>query len=213
MNFIFDFDGTLADTSELIVATMQKSIKEMGLPFKNEGEIKATIGVRLEEIPSILWPEHEKIGDTFATLYRKHFEMTKKEITVKLYPGVKETLKALKEKGHNLAIATSRSRRSVEELALQLSILDEFDYMLGGDEVSEGKPHAESIYKILQTSGWKKEDTVMVGDMAVDIQMGKAADVRTCGVSYGNGNTTDLKDAGSQEIISHFGELINLYDR
>ena len=61
-NIIFDFDGTLADTSKLIVATMQKSIKEYGLPSRTEEQIRATIGVRLEEIPLILWPSHKDIG-------------------------------------------------------------------------------------------------------------------------------------------------------
>lgn len=206
-NIIFDFDGTLADTSKLIVATMQKSIKDFDLPFKEEDEIKATIGVRLEEIPSILWPSFKDLGESFAEIYRVNFGEIKQNIPVTLFNGVKETLSRLKESGYQMAIATSRSYKSVEELTLQLGIRDYFTYLLGGDNVSMGKPHPESIDKILSEKDWKKDETMMVGDMDVDIKMGKNAGISTCGVTYGNGKSLDLEAAGSDFIISDFSIL------
>ena len=206
-NIIFDFDGTLADTSKLIVATMQKSIKDYGLPFRNEEQIKATIGVRLEEIPSVLWPNSEGIGEPFAALYRKNFEELKGKIPVTLFQGVKATLGKLNEEGYRMAIATSRSHRSVEELTKQLGIRDYFTKLLGGNDVSEGKPNPESIYKILSEMDWPKNETMMVGDMAVDIKMGENAGIKTCGVTYGNGKTLELEEAGANYIISDFSNL------
>lgn len=209
-NFIFDFDGTLADTSNLIVATMQKSIKDYGLPFRNEDQIKATIGVRLEEIPSILWPSFEGLGETFAAIYRKNFEELKDQIPVNLFPGVKESLSKLNKAGHQMAIATSRSHRSVEELTRQLRIREYFVYIVGGNDVSEGKPHPESILKIITDMDWKKEETLMVGDMSVDIMMGKNSGIQTCGVTYGNGKPSELEEAGADYIISDFNSLTDL---
>lgn len=209
-NIIFDFDGTLADTSKLIVATMQKSIQDYGLPYRNEDEIKATIGVRLEEIPSILWPSFKDLGKPFASIYRDNFEVLKYKILITLFPGVKETLSELKRQDLQMAIATSRSHRSVEELAEQLGIKECFKYILGGDDVSEGKPNPESVYKIINDMGWQPENTMMVGDMSVDILMGKNAGVRTCGVAYGNGKVTELEEAGADYIISNFHQLINI---
>ncbi|MCH5223451.1 MAG: HAD family hydrolase [Muribaculaceae bacterium] len=206
-NIIFDFDGTLADTSQLIVATMQRSIEELQLPFRTSEEIKATIGIRLEEIPSYLWPDIPELGEKMATVYRKNFELLKDEIPATLFPGVKETLSKLKEAGCRFAIATSRSRKSVEELTRQLGLRDFFTYMLGGDDVSEGKPNPESIFKILTELDWLKDETMMVGDMVVDILMGKNAGIRTCGVTYGNGKTLELEEAGSDFIISDFSNL------
>lgn len=211
-NIIFDFDGTLADTSKLIVATMQKSIQDYGLPFRSEEQIKATIGVRLEEIPSILWPSFKGIGKPFTAIYRKNFEELKDNIPVLLFPGVKETLSKLKEEGYLMAIATSRSHRSVEELTQQLGIRDYFAYLLGGNDVSKGKPNPESIFKILSEMSWKKEETMMVGDMSVDIQMGKNAVIKTCGVTYGNGKTLELEEAGADNIISVFSNLKNILE-
>lgn len=206
-NIIFDFDGTLADTSNLIVSTMQKSIQDIGLPFRNEEQIKATIGVRLEEIPSILWPSLKGIGEPFATIYRKNFEVLKDTIPVTLFPGVEKTLSKLKENGYKMAVATSRSHRSVEELTQHLGIRNCFDYLLGGDDVSEGKPNPESIFKILSYMNWNKENTLMVGDMTVDILMGKNAGMKTCGVTYGNGKSQELEEAGANYILKRFPDL------
>ena len=208
-NIIFDFDGTLADTSKIIVATMQKSINDYGLPFRNEEQIKATIGVRLEEIPSLLWPSFIGLGESFASIYRENFEELKNKIQVNLYPGVKETIIKLREENYRLAIATSRSHRSVDELTHKFGIKDYFDFILGGDNVNEGKPNPESINKILSEMNWKPNETMMVGDMTVDIKMGKNSGVKTCGVTYGNGKALELKDAGADYIISDFSKLID----
>lgn len=209
-NIIFDFDGTLADTSRLIVATMQKSIQDYELPYRNEDQIKATIGVRLEEIPSILWDKIRIPGEGFANIYRKNFELLKDKIPVTLFPGVRETLSDLKDNGYLMAIATSRSRRSLEELTDQLAIKDFFVYMLGGDNVSEGKPAPESIFKIMDAFTWRADHTLMVGDMPVDMIMGKNAGMKTCGVTYGNGKESDLKNAGANYIITNFPALKNI---
>ena len=209
-NIIFDFDGTLADTSKLIVATMQKSIHDYGLPFRNDEEIKATIGVRLEEIPSILWPSVKGIGEYFADIYRRNFQELKYKIPVTLFKGVKETLSGLKEEDCKTAIATSRSHHSVDELAQQLGIRDCFDYLLGGNDVLEGKPNPESIYKILSEMGWEAEKSLMVGDMSVDILMGKNAGIKTCGVTYGNGDRINLEEAGADFIISDIRKIIEI---
>ena len=209
-NIIFDFDGTLADTSHLIVTTMQKSIEDCGLPHKTESEIRATIGLRLEEIPYKLWPGFKESGNKFADVYRKNFEVLKDVIPIRLYDGVKETLKVLKDKGINMSIATSRSHKSVEELTDKLGIRDNFDFLLGGNDVSKGKPDPESIYKIFSATGWEDKDTIMVGDMGVDILMGGNAHLQTCGVTYGNGNLSDLQEAGANFIIREFYDLKNI---
>lgn len=206
-NIIFDFDGTLADTSELIVTTMQKSIQDARLPFKSSQEIKATIGIRLEEIPSILWPQINDIDKKFAELYRKNFEEIKKIVPVKLFPEIKETLDFLSINNYKMAIATSRSLKSVEELAESLGIKEKFSYILGGDSVANGKPDPESLYLIMDAMNWNKEQTMMVGDMDVDIKMGKRAGIQTCGVTYGNGKVSDLIETGADNLIDSIGQI------
>ena len=211
-NIIFDFDGTLADTSHLVVATMQKSIKELGLPFRNDAQIKSTIGIRLEEIPTILWPSKKDISESFAKIYRKNFEELKDIIPITLFPGVKETLLKLKTREYQMAIATSRSHQSVDELTGQFGIKDCFVVVVGGNDVTDGKPNPESINKILAEETWKPNETIMVGDMTVDIIMGKNAGVKTCGVTYGNGKTLDLEKAGADLLISDFSIIPDILE-
>lgn len=211
-NIIFDFDGTLADTSNLIVATMQKTASDLGLPCRTEDRIKSTIGLRLEEIPPILWTDTNVSGEIFAEVYRKNFEDLKYKFPVTLFPYVKETLSKIKEDNSNfyLAVATSRSHKSVEELLDQLNIKEYFDYILGGNDVIEGKPNPESIFKILSRINGSSEDTLMVGDMKVDMIMGKNAGVNTCGVTYGNGKKTELQEAEANFIIESFKDLLEV---
>lgn len=211
--FIFDFDGTLADTSQLIVSTMQKTVKDFGLPFRDEDQIKSTIGLRLEEIPGILWPDLKNIGESFVSGYRKNFEEVKNNIPVKLFPGVKETLSNLKVNGYKMAIATSRSHKSVEELTKTFHINEFFDCLVGGDDVSEGKPNPESIFKISDLMDWDIHEIIMVGDMAVDILMGKNAGVKTCGVTYGNGKILELEEAGADFIIPSFHSMPEILNK
>ena len=211
-NLIFDFDGTLADTSKLIVTTMQKTIQDIGLPYRTEEELKAAIGIRLEEIPSFLWQDLKGLGEKSADVYRRNFEIIKEEIKVSLFPKVKETLTILKNKGYGLAIATSRSYKSVYNLTELLGITEYFDFLLGGDNVIEGKPNPESIYLILEEMRWKPSETVMVGDMPVDIRMGKNASIETIAVSYGNANDTSLKDSQPDYLIPSFSEILNIID-
>ena len=208
-NLIFDFDGTIADTSGLIVATMQKTIDDLHLPSRSDDEIKSTIGVRLHEIPSVLWPELPNLGKIVADTYRQNFDLLKTSVPVNLFRGVEETLFDLKKLGIDMAVATSRSHQSVEELTIKLGIREYFTMLLGGNDVLKGKPDPESIFKILGELAWNENETMMVGDMPVDVLMGKNAGLRTCGVTYGNGSEQDLIMAGADLIISRFQELKN----
>lgn len=209
-NVIFDFDGTLADSLELILATNHRTIAELGLPSKTDNEIKACIGLKLEEAPAIFWPGLKDVEQPFVATYRRVFNDLKDRIPVTLFPGVADALSQLKNNGCRLSIATSRSRASANELTEKLGIKDCFDIIIGGDDVENGKPHPEAIYKILTATGAKPEETMMVGDMGVDVAMGKAAGASACGVTWGNGFRKDLEIAGADMIVDSMESLGNI---
>ena len=206
-NIIFDFDGTLADTASLIVATMQSCMRDLNLPVRSEEECRSTIGMRLEEIPSRLWPDISNIGERYSQTYRKNFDELKKTFVLECFPGVTETLKRLNAEGYNLAIATSRNRQSLKELLASLGIGDCFHALVAGDDVTEGKPSPEPVLRILLQMGWKPDATLVVGDMDVDILMGKSAGCHTCGVTYGNGSPQELTDAGADKVVENICEI------
>lgn len=206
-NIIFDFDGTLVDTAPLIVKTMQAAIREMNLPERTGVKCRATIGLRLEEIPAVLWPEFTGIGVEYARTYRRIFDKLKRPLNVNCFPGVIETLGVLHGSGYKMAIASSRSRQSLEEYVEFFGPDKYFCMLVGGNDVAHGKPDPEPVLSILDAKGWKANETLVVGDATVDIQMGKSAGTHTCAVTYGNGTAIELKSAHPDYIISEFTDL------
>lgn len=206
-NIVFDFDGTLADTAELTVETMHRTNRALNLPDKSDAECRAMIGYRLEEIPSILWPDMPDLSERYAATFREIYKSTKEDFKVRTYPGVSDTLTRLKRDGIRMAVASSRSKVSLMELCSELHIVDYFQMVVGGGDVKIGKPAPDPVNLVLATQGWDKDETLVVGDMSVDILMGKAAGAATCGVTYGNGSVKELRDAGAVYLISDFSEL------
>ena len=209
-NIIFDFDGTLADTSALIVATIQTTIQQLGLPEKTEPECQSVIGLRLEEVASVLWPDIADLNESFAACYRQTFEALKSAYRVTCYPGVIALLQQLRAAGYGLAIASSRGHRSLAAYTDEFGITDNFSLLIGGDDVAVGKPAPDPVLAILAAQHWSAAETLTVGDMAVDIQMGRRAGTRTCGVTYGNGSRPELEAAGADWIIDHFPDLLSV---
>lgn len=209
-NIIFDFDGTLVDTAELIVETMQRTIKALGLPEKTNEECRAMIGYRLEEIPLILWPDITDISQGYVNCYREIFNSIKGSFKIQLYPNVLAALTVLNQNGIKMAIASSRSKASLQEYCAELHLPGLFQMLVGGGDVKNGKPAPDPVNLVLATLGWDKDETLVVGDMNVDILMGKGAGTATCGVTYGNGSISELEEASADYIISDFSDLTGI---
>lgn len=205
---ILDFDGTLGDTASVIIKTMHETIREMGLPTRTDEQCAAMIGLRLVEIPPVLFPECEIDVNLYADTYRRLFDVHNKDGAVKLYPHVIETLKALKARGLTLTIASSRGQTSLSQFVKNLGLTEIITYILGAGDVENGKPHPEAIFKTLDKYGFTPYQAIMVGDTIFDIQMGINAGTKTCGVTYGNGSRESLSPA--DWLIDDFSELLAL---
>ena len=203
---ILDFDGTLADTTGVIIRTMQATIKELGLPSRTDQQCAAMIGLRLVEIPAVLFAGEDVDGDLYADTYRRLFRLYNTEGAVELYPNVAETLKELKNRGIVLTIASSRSNASLSDYIVNLGLTDILSYVVGADDVKEGKPDPEPVNITLEKFGFMPEEVIVVGDTVFDVKMGINAGTRTCGVTYGNGSRESLSEA--TWLIEDFGELL-----
>ncbi len=203
-NIIFDFDGTLVDTSPLIVATMQTTAKELGLDARTDAECRSTIGIRLEDVPPVLWPDNADATENFASTYRIVFDRLKRPLDVKCFPGVLDMLRSLHESGCRMAIASSRSHKSLQEYVDQFRLSVYFSILVGGNDVEHGKPSPEPVIRILESCGWDASETLTVGDAPVDIMMGRAAGTATCAVTYGNGTIEELVSAQPTYFIPEF---------
>ena len=183
---IFDFDGTLGDTRRNIIMTMQETLRVLDYPVAGEEDIAATIGLPLEKgfeqlLPGISDTETTKCAST----YRAIFERKRKALVPQLFPHVKETLATLHDMGLILTVASSRSSPSLNAFLQEMGIAQYISYVLGADNVTKAKPDPEPVLLTLSALGFPAEEALVVGDMPVDIQMGKGAGVRTCAVTYG----------------------------
>ena len=208
---IFDFDGTLGDTRRNIVTTMQMTIRETGLPARTDHECTSTIGLPLDGCFEALYPDESKETILLCTdTYRRIFQENLQTMKPQVFPKVRETLQALKEQGLTLTIASSRWHKSLSELTHDLQIAEYISYLVGADDVVKAKPDPEPVLKTLSAMGFKASEALVVGDMNVDILMGRNAGAKTCGVTYGNGTKQELEEAGADYLIDSIDELLTV---
>jgi HAD superfamily hydrolase (TIGR01509 family) len=206
---LFDFDGTLADTTQPIIIAMGMMLEELGLPYKTEAERKSGIGLAMpENLKYACGVPEDKISEG-ERLYRKYFSENAKG-NVTLYEGVREVLEQLHKQGYALGIVTSRKNDTLTEFMKDLGIYDLFGAIISVDHVINHKPHPETVFKALEILGKKPEQALVVGDATYDILMGKGAGCRTCGVSYGHQGRDTLSTVSPDYIIDSMRELLAL---
>ena len=208
---IFDFDGTLGDTRRNIVQTMQQTMEAMHLPVADEAACASTIGLPLEECFRMIChdlPDAKILECTSA--YRRIFELNKQKMPPALFPHVKETLQHLHHQDYALTVASSRSSASLKDFMHDMGISQYISYIVGADNVTHAKPHPEPVLKTLDALDVPARETLVVGDMPVDIMMGGSAGTRTCAVTYGNATRQQLVAAGADFVIDDLAELLQL---
>ena len=204
---ILDFDGTLADTRGLIVKTMQQTIASLGLESRTDDECASMIGLPLKQAFTDLIPMTDAMGDQCVDTYRRIFNENNAAYTIPTFSNVLETLRLLSQKGYTLTIASSRSHRSLMEFVVGMDLQEVLTYVLGAEDVSQAKPNPEPVLNTLEKFGCSPDEALVVGDTWYDIEMGRRAGVRTCGVTYGNGTREELMNAGADFLIDDFEEL------
>lgn len=205
---ILDFDGTLADTVELIVKTNQEVQRRMNYPVCTPETIISTIGLPLAQGIEAMYPQ-EKLENLpqWVKVYREVFDNLKTQIVPALFPGVKETLEELTARGCICTVASSRGRESLNDFLREMGLSRYISYVLGAEDVTRAKPFPDPVLKTLEKLGVSASEAIVVGDMPVDIQMGLGAGAYTCGVTYGNSNREALEASGAHYVIDSFSDL------
>ncbi len=208
---VFDFDGTLADTTEGIIITTQETLRRMGLPVVSAERFRPVIGLSLKDCFRYGTQTPEERLDEAAEVYRRLFDGIAVPRTT-LYEGVPETLEALRKRGLQLGIATSRSGRTLRMLLDVLGIRDCFSELAATDEVEHPKPAPDLALLLMERLGARPEETVIIGDTVFDLQMGRAAGCRTVGVTWGNQPREQIGTASPDWIIDRFPALLDILD-
>lgn len=206
---IFDFDGTLADTQRGIVATAQEVLRQMGLPPADEAALAATIGLPLRENFTRGAGLGDEEADRAVEIYRSIFDEVAVPV-IQLFPGIDETLRTLAGRGIPMAVGSSRGQRSLEMLMERTGLAQYIpvSMVFGVESAARPKPAPDLVYVILGKLGTRPEETLVVGDTTFDIEMGRAAGCRTCGVSYGNQSADQLATAAPDYIIDDLRKLL-----
>ena len=178
---LFDFDGTLLDSNELIADSWRyTAITLTGRDISDE-EIRSTLGEMLIDSIRRLLPE---IDAEYALEYYRDYQREIFLERIKLFDGTEEVLRLLKATGYKTALVTSRLKGSTERGLVHFGIKDLFDAVLTASDTDKFKPDPAPVLMILDMIGRKPEDALFVGDTASDVEAGRAAGVLTALVSW-----------------------------
>ena len=208
-NIIFDVDGTLIDSKRDIAAAQQWVLAQLGVHSYKPEDLYPLIGKPLTETFATLLPPslHHRIAEA-SELYKGYYP-PRALVTTILFPGVRETIAELRSRGFNLATASTKLSAGSRRVLSHFGIADHFSQIQGSDEMPF-KPDPFIITKILLDQGWEKTETLMVGDTDNDIEAGKRAGVRTCGVTYGSLSGEQIRQLKPDFVIDSLPELLNI---
>jgi phosphoglycolate phosphatase len=180
---VFDWDGTLMDSAAAIIASIQASCSDLGLPVPERERAAHVIGLGLKDALAYAVPElaPEDYGK-LALRYRHHY--LARDPDIELFPGMREMLAGLKQRGHLLAVATGKTRVGLDRVLEAKQLKQYFDSSRCADE-THSKPHPAMLQELMQELSIEAEATLMIGDTAHDLQMALSAGVPALAVSYG----------------------------
>lgn len=188
---VWDWDGTIADSTGMITQALIKAAAEAALPALSEERARSIIGLGLRESIEVLFGDISNVqAQALITNYNQHYYAA--ENTILLFSGIAETIARIARKGCKQAVATGKGRRGLNT-ALQQSGL--VKYFSGTKTVDEcfSKPHPQMLDELMDELVVMPERTLMVGDSQYDMQMGKNAGVITAAVTYGSQTATHLQ--------------------
>lgn len=201
---IFDIDGTLSSTNELIFASFNHIAKKyLNKTFSND------------EITSLFGPPEDVIikkfcGERFEEGKKDYYDFyTKNHHMANLYPGIIDILKYLKMKNIYLSIYTGKGREAATITLKKHEIFDFFDLIITGDDVKEHKPSPEGIDIFIEKFNLNKDKVLMIGDSTGDIKAARGAGVKIASVLWDSLSKDRVLKSGSDYLFHSVGELRN----
>lgn len=180
---VFDWDGTLMDSTATIVKCIQAAAKDLGLPIPSREQAAHVIGLGMGEAMQVAMPGLDpKIYPRITERYRYHYLSKDHELT--LFDGVPEMLQDLSQQGYFLAVATGKSRVGLNRSLNAAGLLSTFDATRCADETFS-KPHPAMLQELTRELGQDLRRTVMIGDTTHDLMMAQNAGSSGIAVEYG----------------------------
>ncbi len=203
---VFDWDGTLFDSTALIVQCMQAACADLGVAVPSAERAAYVIGLGLHDalqhaVPGLPESRYPELGKR----YRHHY-FARQDALV-LFPGTLEMLQALKARNHWLGVATGKSRRGLDEALHTVQLKGLFDATRTADETA-GKPNPLMLHQLMSEFGTTPERTLMIGDTTHDLQLAANAGTASIGVSFG-AHAPEAFDAFGPLMVAHSTQELN----
>ena len=186
---IFDMDGTLVNSSITIANAINYVRKNLGFAPMDEEHILRLVNDHTINPAQTFY--HAKAFDADHERWFSEYYTKNHETELVLYKGIKELLIALKEQGKKLAVATNAYRGSTIESLTHLEVFDLFDGIACYDDVLQGKPHPDMLYKLLDELDFKEDETLFIGDGPRDEMAATEAKIDYIMVDWGFTDHTD----------------------
>jgi phosphoglycolate phosphatase len=202
---VFDWDGTLIDSTPAIAECIRLAARDMDLPVPTLERASHVIGLGLRDSLRHAVPELPEHGHArFVECYRRHF--LEREDTMAPFPGVPELLAELHARGHRLAVATGKSRRGLDRALEASGLAPIFAATRCGDE-TRPKPHPAMLLELLQELQADPRGALMVGDTSHDLEMARSAGIDALAVAYGAHPGESLRALEPRGCVASIEEL------
>lgn len=208
MLLIFDWDGTLSDSTAKIIRCLQQAGKSAGQRVCSDDAIMNIIGLGLPECMLVLYPELTQAQhDDIRHYYSEHF-LLEDQTPSPFFEGVQEGLERLRDKGHLLTVATGKSRKGLDRVLKKLQLEDFFHGSRCADETAS-KPNPQMLSELLDEFSIHKDEAIMIGDTEYDMSMAKQLAMPRIAVSYGAHCVTRLQKFEPLTCVDHFPEFVD----
>lgn len=206
---IFDWDGTLMDSTGRIVDCMRRAAVDLALPSLTPEAVRHIIGLGLPEAIRTLYPDIDDAGvSAMRARYAEHFVAAEVEPS-RFYPGVESTLARIRDESLLMAVATGKSRKGLDRVWRGTGAGHWFHASRCADE-SGSKPDPAMVVELLEELKVEPHEAVLVGDTTFDLDMARAAGVDAVGVGYGAHPPEKLRATSPLAILDAVHELLPL---
>ena len=202
---VWDWDGTLANSTGMITHALVKAAQQVGLPTLDPKAASDIIGLGLKEsIQTLFGDLPDDKAQALAAQYTANYYAGESEIP--LFEGAAETIAELHRRGYKLAVATGKGRRGLN-LALEHCGLGKYFHATRTVDECFSKPHPQMLDELMDVLVMPPERTLMIGDTSYDLQMAQNAGIAALGVTFGAQARENLMRYNSLHIFDQFKDL------
>ena len=202
---VFDWDGTIINSTSLIADCIQLAAAELGLPVPTTVEAKHIIGLSLQQSVETLFPAiSDQDLQRFAAAFRAHY--VPRDDEAPLYDGIPALLAELSHPERFLAVATGKPRAGLERAFGHTGLKSYFHYTRCADE-GLPKPHPDMLLKLMGFTGVAPERVLMIGDTTHDLKLAQNAGVAAVAVSYGAHSADKLANYPAETVVDNVAQL------